>query len=65
MQGVRRFLGMLNYYRRFLPKAALFQAPLIKAVIETKGKGAKPFIWSPELLKQLEACKNSLHANDR
>lgn len=60
VQGVRRFLGMLNYYRRFVPNAAQFQAPLIQAVVATNGKGAKPFIWSPELLEQFEACKMSL-----
>jgi hypothetical protein len=60
VQGVRRFLGMLNYYRRFTPQAAKFQAPLIDAVISTNGKGAKPFTWSSELLEQFEACKRSL-----
>lgn len=60
VQGVRRFLGMLNYYRRFVPFAAQSQAPLIDAVVATNGKGAKPFIWSPELLEQFEACKRSL-----
>lgn len=60
VQGVRRFLGMLNYYRRFIPHAAKSQAPLIEAVANTNGKGAKPFIWSPELLEQFKACKDSL-----
>lgn len=60
IQGVRRFLGMLNFYRRFVPDAARFQAPLINAVVATNGKGAKPFKWTPELLDQFEACKRSL-----
>jgi len=25
---LRRFLGMLNFYRRFIPKAAEMQAPI-------------------------------------
>lgn len=60
VQGVRRFLGMINYYRRFIPHAAQYQAPLIKAIVAINGKGAKPFIWSPKLLKNFEACKISL-----
>ncbi|CAG4964443.1 unnamed protein product [Colias eurytheme] len=60
VQGMRRFLGMINFYRRFIPQAARFQAPLITAIVDTKGKGAKPFPWSPQLLGQFEACKRSL-----
>lgn len=60
VQGMRRFLGMINFYRRFLPNAAKFQAPLIEAVAATKSKGAKPFIWTPELEECFEACKRSL-----
>lgn len=60
IQGVRRFLGMVNYYRRFLPKAALLQAPLVTAVAETKGKGAQPFPWTTELEDCFTKCKQSL-----
>lgn len=60
VQGMRRFLGMLNYYRRFVPRAAQFQAPLIDALVSTNSKGAKPFPWSPELLQNFESCKKSL-----
>lgn len=60
IQGLRRFLGMINYYRRFLPHAAELQAPLIDALAATKDKGAKPFPWTPELEQCFEACKVSL-----
>lgn len=40
VQGMRRFLGMINFYRRYLPDAAKFQAPLIDAVAATHCKGA-------------------------
>lgn len=60
VQGMRRFLGMVNFYRRFLPDAAKFQAPLIDAVAAIQGKGAKPFTWTPALEEAFEACKNSL-----
>lgn len=60
VQGMRRFLGMANFYRRFLPDAAKYQAPLIDAVAAIQGKGAKPFIWTPVLEECFEACKKSL-----
>ncbi|XP_047990749.1 uncharacterized protein LOC125229853 [Leguminivora glycinivorella] len=60
VQGVRRFLGMINYYRRFIPHAAKCQAPLVDAVVAINGKGAKPFPWTPELLANFEECKSSL-----
>lgn len=60
IQGIRRFLGMLNYYRRFIPRAAQFQAPLIDAIVASNSKGTKPFPWTPELLQHFEACKKSL-----
>lgn len=60
VQGMRRFLGMLNYYRRFVPQAAQFQAPLIDALVSTNSKGSQPFPWSPELLEHFESCKKSL-----
>ncbi|KAG7307845.1 hypothetical protein JYU34_006448 [Plutella xylostella] len=60
VQGMRRFLGMLNYYRRFLPNAAKYQAPLIDAVAATNSKGAKPFPWTPDLERCFDECKASL-----
>lgn len=60
VQGMRRFLGMINYYRRFIPHAAKFQASLVDAVASTNSKGAKPFPWTPELHEAFNACKQSL-----
>ncbi|CAH2101617.1 unnamed protein product [Euphydryas editha] len=60
VQAMRRFLGMINYYRRFLPGAASHQAALIDALTKINGKGSKPFPWSPKLLEEFEACKKSL-----
>lgn len=60
VQGLRRFLGMVNYYRRFLPRAAREQAPLVDAIVAVNGKGNKPVLWTPELLRAFEACKQSL-----
>lgn len=62
VQGMRRFLGMVNFYRRFLPGAAGYQALLIDAVAATHSKGAKPFPWTPELHESFEVCKKSLES---
>jgi hypothetical protein len=37
---LRRFLGMLNFYRRFLPHAASSQAPLHEVLSGPKVKGS-------------------------
>jgi hypothetical protein len=57
---LRRFLGMLNFYRRFLPHAAATQAPLHDALSGSRVKGSHPTTWTTELLKAFEECKASL-----
>jgi cleavage and polyadenylation specificity factor subunit 1 len=54
---LRRFLGMLNFYRRFLPQAAATQAPLHDV---RRVKSYHPIAWTPELHKAFEECKASL-----
>jgi hypothetical protein len=48
---LRRFLGMLNVYRRFLPQAAGTQAPLHYVFSGPRVKGSHPIAWTPELHK--------------
>jgi hypothetical protein len=55
-----RFLGMLNFYRRFLPHAAATQAPLHGILSGPRVKGSHPITWTPELLKAFDECKASL-----
>jgi hypothetical protein len=57
---LRRFLGMLNFYRRFLPHAAATQAPLHGVLSGPKVKGSHPITWTLELLKAFDECKASL-----
>lgn len=57
-RGLKRFLGMINFFRSFLPHAAEHQAPLNDAV---KGKkGDQPIEWTPERTEAFERCKNDL-----
>lgn len=60
VKELRRFLGMLNFYRRFVPKAAKCQAPLNSLLEGTNIKGSHPVHMTQELLQAFEECKKSL-----
>lgn len=60
VRQLRRFLGMINFYRRFIQNAAQSQAPLHKLLSGPKQKGTTPIEWTPNLLAAFENCKNSL-----
>lgn len=59
IKGLRQFLGMLNFYRRFIPKAAQSQAAL-NDLLQGNTKGNAPVSWTPEAEAAFEACKESL-----
>lgn len=59
VKELRRFLGMINFYRKFLPDAAKIQAPL-HALLTDKVKGTKPVTITGETLKAFQKCKESL-----
>lgn len=59
VRQLRGFLGMLNFYRRFLPQAAEIQAPL-HALLTGSVKGTQPITLTGETLAAFEACKDSL-----
>lgn len=60
VKELRRFLGMLNFYRRFVPNAAKLQAPLNAVLSGPKVKGSHPVSMTPNLLQSFEDCKTSL-----
>ncbi|GFY03798.1 hypothetical protein TNCV_1195781 [Trichonephila clavipes] len=65
---LRRFLGMYNFYRRFIPKAAHILAPLIKFLEGHKKKEnhvvlrkvRKPLEWTEEAENSFTAAKTAL-----
>jgi len=60
VKDLRRFLGMLTFYRRFTPQAASIQAPLHAALASPKIKGSQPLDWTRAMVQAFEGCKASL-----
>ncbi|GFX13973.1 transposon Tf2-9 polyprotein [Trichonephila clavipes] len=59
--SLRKFLGLLNFYRRFLPKAAEQQYLLNEFLKGSKGKkDSKPLNWSSEAITAFQRCKQAL-----
>ncbi|GFV05315.1 transposon Tf2-9 polyprotein [Trichonephila clavipes] len=59
--SLRKFLGLLNFYRRFLPKAAEQQYVLSEFLKGSKGKkDSKPLNWSSEANTAFQRCKQAL-----
>jgi hypothetical protein len=56
---LRQFLGLINFYRNFIPKAASLQAPL-RAVLTPKTKSKATINWTPEMAQAFTDCKQSL-----
>lgn len=59
VKQLRRFLGMLNFYRRFLPHSASIQAPL-NALLAGCVKASHPIDITGDALLAFERCKTSL-----
>ena len=60
VQELRRFLGMVNFYRECLPKSAQHQAELNKYLINTKKNDKTEIVWTPEATNAFELCKESI-----
>jgi hypothetical protein len=58
-KGLQRFLGMINYYRRWLPHATEMQAPL-NALLNGYTKKNVPIKPTKEATSAFEKCKKAL-----
>ena len=56
---LRRFLGMFNFYRRFVPSAAMLQAPLT-ALLVGNVKGNRTIQWTNEATQAFTEMKERL-----
>ncbi|GFQ87513.1 hypothetical protein TNCT_305961 [Trichonephila clavata] len=60
VKQLRRFLGMLNFYRRFLPNAAKHQTKLNDFLVGIKKNKNKSIDWDEDSIKTFEYCKEQL-----
>ena len=61
IKELQRFNGMINYYRRWIPRAAEHMYHLFDALKGPKGKGKpKTLDWSGDLQKSFDAVKEAL-----
>ncbi|GFT70624.1 retrovirus-related Pol polyprotein from transposon opus [Nephila pilipes] len=54
---LRTFLGMINFYRRYLKNAEKTQAPLLKGA---KKKDRRTVPWTKGIINNFEQCKSDL-----
>lgn len=57
---LRRFLGILNFYRRFLNHAAETLLPLHGMIGHSKKNDKTPLTWTPEAETAFQSCKQLL-----
>lgn len=57
---LRRFLGMLNYYRRCIKNAAHDQAILNEYLKDSKKNDKRPIIWTDQTNEAFNKCIQSL-----
>ncbi|GFW05371.1 retrovirus-related Pol polyprotein from transposon opus [Trichonephila clavipes] len=60
VKRLRRFLGILNFYRRFLPNAAKHQTKLNDFLVGIKKNENKSIDWDEDSIKAFEYCKEQL-----
>ncbi|XP_068087027.1 uncharacterized protein [Anabrus simplex] len=60
VRDLRTFLGLINFYRRYLPNAAETQAILHEYLKGAKKNDSRKIDWTDEAKKQFEKCKEDL-----
>lgn len=60
IEELRRFLGLINFYRDFLPQQAQKQRELNNLLHNTKKKDKTPIIWNEESTQAFELCRQSI-----
>lgn len=57
VMDLRRFLGMINFYRRFIPNAAEVQKDLYKFITTNKKRDKTVIQWDEVSIRAFEMCK--------
>lgn len=60
VEQMRRFLGMVNFYRANIPHAAEIQSSLNDFLKNSKKKDKTKVLWSDKTIKDFEKCKLGL-----
>ena len=60
IRQLRRFLGLLNFYRRFIPNAATILTPLTDILRNQPKRSLKAFEWTDERNDAFEKAKDEL-----
>ncbi|GFU48213.1 retrovirus-related Pol polyprotein from transposon opus [Trichonephila clavipes] len=60
IHDLRTFLGMINFYRRYLKDAAKTQAPLHELLKGAKKKDHRKVHWTDDTRRSFEKCKTDL-----
>jgi len=60
MRDLRRYLGMINFFRRMLPRAAESLAPLNALLAGPNAKETRPVPWNDTAVSAFERCKELL-----
>jgi len=60
VESLRKFLGILNFYHRFIPNAASLQAPLTDLIKGAKKKDRTPIQWTDDTRKAFDSCRSAL-----
>jgi len=57
INGLKHFLGVINFYKGFTPNAASIQAPLYEYLTNAKKKDKRSVIWNERSEKAFSECK--------
>ena len=57
---LREFLGMINYYNRFIPRCSLLLQPLYDIIKPSKKGQSIKLIWEPSVESAFESAKDAL-----
>lgn len=58
---LKRFLAMINFYRRFIPNAIKHQQPLLALIKGNKKRDKTTLVWTTEALDCFKKCKEDLY----
>lgn len=60
VRELRRFLAMINFYKRFIPHASEIQLPLQNLIVGNKKNDTTPIEWTSDRISAFDNCKTSL-----